>query len=42
MQRSWKMDPEIQKMREVVLVYLDRSGGLQKFVHDCKKYNGIT
>ncbi|XP_016152262.1 PREDICTED: MCM domain-containing protein 2 isoform X3 [Ficedula albicollis] len=38
-QRSWKMDPEIQKMREVVLVYLDRSGGLQKFVHDCKKYN---
>ncbi|NWI04661.1 MCMD2 protein, partial [Tichodroma muraria] len=26
-------------MREVVLVYLDRSGGLQKFVHDCKKYN---
>uniref|UniRef100_H0ZUA0 Minichromosome maintenance domain-containing protein 2 n=1 Tax=Taeniopygia guttata TaxID=59729 RepID=H0ZUA0_TAEGU len=33
------MDPEIQKMREVVLVYLDRSGGLQKFVHDCKKYN---
>ncbi|XP_023776731.1 minichromosome maintenance domain-containing protein 2 isoform X3 [Cyanistes caeruleus] len=36
------MDPEIQKMKEVVLVYLDRSGGLQKFVHDCKKYNGIT
>ncbi|XP_068043568.1 minichromosome maintenance domain-containing protein 2 isoform X2 [Anomalospiza imberbis] len=33
------MDPEIQKMREVVLVYLDRSGGLEKFVHDCKKYN---
>ncbi|XP_064244122.1 minichromosome maintenance domain-containing protein 2 isoform X2 [Passer domesticus] len=33
------MDPEIQKMKEVVLVYLDRSGGLQKFVHDCKKYN---
>ncbi|KAJ7411975.1 MCM domain-containing protein 2 [Willisornis vidua] len=33
------MDPEIQKMREVALVYLDRSGGLQKFVHDCKKYN---
>ncbi|NWT05392.1 MCMD2 protein, partial [Mionectes macconnelli] len=33
------MDPEIQKMREVALVYLDRSGGLQKFVHDCKRYN---
>ncbi|NXL61023.1 MCMD2 protein, partial [Chordeiles acutipennis] len=26
-------------MREMALVYLDRSGGLQKFVHDCKKYN---
>ncbi|NXS06234.1 MCMD2 protein, partial [Neodrepanis coruscans] len=33
------MDPEIQKMREVALVYLDRSGGLQQFVHDCKRYN---
>ncbi|XP_050174544.1 minichromosome maintenance domain-containing protein 2 isoform X1 [Myiozetetes cayanensis] len=33
------MDPEIQKMREVALVYLDRSGGLQKFVQDCKRYN---
>ncbi|NXP74743.1 MCMD2 protein, partial [Ramphastos sulfuratus] len=29
-------------MREVALVYLDRSGGLQKFVQDCRKYNGIT
>ncbi|XP_009274969.2 PREDICTED: MCM domain-containing protein 2 [Aptenodytes forsteri] len=36
---SWKMHHEIQKMREIALVYLDRSGGLQKFVHDCKKYN---
>uniref|UniRef100_A0A8C0B0I2 Minichromosome maintenance domain-containing protein 2 n=1 Tax=Buteo japonicus TaxID=224669 RepID=A0A8C0B0I2_9AVES len=27
------------KMREIALVYLDRSGGLQKFVHDCKTYN---
>ncbi|NXS53786.1 MCMD2 protein, partial [Brachypteracias leptosomus] len=26
-------------MREIALVYLDRSGGLQKFVHDCKKYH---
>ncbi|XP_021148595.2 minichromosome maintenance domain-containing protein 2 isoform X3 [Columba livia] len=36
---SWRMHHEIQKMREISLVYLDRSGGLQKFVHDCKKYN---
>ncbi|XP_040401739.1 minichromosome maintenance domain-containing protein 2 isoform X2 [Cygnus olor] len=33
------MQDEIQKMKEIVLIYLDRSGGLQKFVHDCKKYN---
>ncbi|NXS94314.1 MCMD2 protein, partial [Jacana jacana] len=33
------MHPEMQKMREIALIYLDRSGGLQKFVHDCKKYN---
>ncbi|NXE11734.1 MCMD2 protein, partial [Lophotis ruficrista] len=33
------MHREIQKMREIALVYLDRSGGLHKFVHDCKKYN---
>ncbi|KFQ06479.1 MCM domain-containing protein 2 [Leptosomus discolor] len=33
------MHHEIQKMREIALVYLDRSGGLQKFMHDCKKYN---
>ncbi|KFQ37001.1 MCM domain-containing protein 2, partial [Merops nubicus] len=33
------MHREIQKMREIALVYLDRSGGLQKFVHDCKVYN---
>ncbi|NXK82851.1 MCMD2 protein, partial [Amazona guildingii] len=26
-------------MREAALVYLDRSGGLQKFVQDCKKYS---
>lgn len=37
-----KMHREIQKMREVALVYLDRSGGLQKFMQDCKKYSGIT
>ncbi|XP_021241890.1 MCM domain-containing protein 2 isoform X6 [Numida meleagris] len=42
-QRSfWKMHKEIQKMKEIILVYLDRSGGLEKFVHDCKKYNGIA
>uniref|UniRef100_A0A803XNA1 Minichromosome maintenance domain-containing protein 2 n=1 Tax=Meleagris gallopavo TaxID=9103 RepID=A0A803XNA1_MELGA len=33
------MHKEIQKMKEIILVYLDRSGGLEKFVHDCKKYN---
>uniref|UniRef100_K7G5W8 Minichromosome maintenance domain containing 2 n=1 Tax=Pelodiscus sinensis TaxID=13735 RepID=K7G5W8_PELSI len=27
------------KMKEVALIYLDRSGGLQKFVDDCKLYN---
>uniref|UniRef100_A0A8B9U2F5 Minichromosome maintenance domain containing 2 n=1 Tax=Anas zonorhyncha TaxID=75864 RepID=A0A8B9U2F5_9AVES len=27
------------KMKEIGLIYLDRSGGLQKFMHDCKKYN---
>ncbi|XP_019469620.1 minichromosome maintenance domain-containing protein 2 isoform X3 [Meleagris gallopavo] len=36
------MHKEIQKMKEIILVYLDRSGGLEKFVHDCKKYNGIA
>ncbi|POI19269.1 hypothetical protein CIB84_016987 [Bambusicola thoracicus] len=33
------MHKEIQKMKEIILIYLDRSGGLEKFVHDCKKYN---
>lgn len=28
------------KMKEAVLIYLDRSGGLQKFINDCKYYNG--
>ncbi|XP_036914563.1 minichromosome maintenance domain-containing protein 2 [Sturnira hondurensis] len=27
------------KMKEAVLIYLDRSGGLQKFIDDCKYYN---
>ncbi|XP_015415038.1 PREDICTED: MCM domain-containing protein 2 isoform X2 [Myotis davidii] len=27
------------KMKEAALVYLDRSGGLQKFINDCKYYN---
>lgn len=26
-------------MKEAALVYLDRSGGLQKFIDDCKYYN---
>ncbi|XP_019383300.1 PREDICTED: MCM domain-containing protein 2 [Gavialis gangeticus] len=33
------MSPELLKMREVALIYLDRSGGLQKLVDDCKHYN---
>lgn len=28
------------QMKEAALVYLDRSGGLQKFMGDCKYYNG--
>ncbi|XP_068018609.1 minichromosome maintenance domain-containing protein 2 [Melanerpes formicivorus] len=28
-----------RQMREIALVYLDRSGGLQQFVQDCRKYN---
>ncbi|KAM5281482.1 minichromosome maintenance domain-containing protein 2 [Ctenodactylus gundi] len=27
------------KMKEAALIYLDRSGGLQKFIDDCKHYN---
>ncbi|XP_075776698.1 minichromosome maintenance domain-containing protein 2 [Pelodiscus sinensis] len=33
------MRPDLLKMKEVALIYLDRSGGLQKFVDDCKLYN---
>ncbi|XP_073187071.1 minichromosome maintenance domain-containing protein 2 isoform X3 [Lepidochelys kempii] len=33
------MRPDLLKMKEVALIYLDRSGGLQKFVDDCKQYN---
>ncbi|CAM2106720.1 unnamed protein product [Caretta caretta] len=33
------MRPDLLKMKEVALIYLDRSGGLQKFVDDCKRYN---
>lgn len=35
-----KMKPKLLKLKEVVLMYLDRSGGLQKFVDDCKLYSG--
>ncbi|XP_074843223.1 minichromosome maintenance domain-containing protein 2 [Carettochelys insculpta] len=35
------MRPDHLKMREVALIYLDRSGGLQKFVDDCKRYNDL-
>lgn len=27
-------------LKESVLVYLDRSGGLQKLTEDCKQFNG--
>ncbi|XP_077208374.1 minichromosome maintenance domain-containing protein 2 isoform X4 [Paroedura picta] len=33
------MNPNLHKMKEIALTYLDRSGGLQKFVEDCKLYN---
>lgn len=36
------MNPELLKMKEVALIYLDRSGGLQKLVDDCKHYNGTV
>lgn len=29
------------KMKEAALAYLGRSGGLQKFIDDCKHYNGM-
>lgn len=36
------MKLDLLKMKEAALIYLDRSGGLQKFVNDCKSYcNGI-
>ncbi|KAJ1192357.1 hypothetical protein NDU88_001667, partial [Pleurodeles waltl] len=31
--------PQTARLREAVLVYLDRSGGLRKFVEDCKVYD---
>ncbi|XP_069477240.1 minichromosome maintenance domain-containing protein 2 [Ambystoma mexicanum] len=31
--------PQVASLREAALVYLDRSGGLQKFVEDCKGYD---
>uniref|UniRef100_A0A8D0BZH5 Minichromosome maintenance domain containing 2 n=1 Tax=Salvator merianae TaxID=96440 RepID=A0A8D0BZH5_SALMN len=33
------MRPNLLKMKETALMYLDRSGGLQKFMDDCKVYN---
>lgn len=35
-----KMD-DIILLKESVLVYLDRSGGLQKLVEDCKPFSGM-
>lgn len=31
---------DILSLKESVLVYLDRSGGLQKLAEDCKTFNG--
>lgn len=31
---------DIISLKESVLVYLDRSGGLQKLAEDCKPFNG--
>ena len=31
---------DILALKESVLVYLDRSGGLQKLAEDCKPFNG--
>ncbi|XP_078543336.1 minichromosome maintenance domain-containing protein 2 isoform X2 [Lissotriton helveticus] len=33
------LTPQVARLREAALVYLDRSGGLQKFVEDCKAYD---
>lgn len=32
---------DIISLKESVLVYLDRSGGLQKLVEDCKPFSGM-
>ncbi|KAM4704961.1 minichromosome maintenance domain-containing protein 2 [Rhinophrynus dorsalis] len=37
---SW--GPSLCHMREAALIYMDRSGGLQKFVDDCKRYHEST
>ncbi|XP_068090909.1 minichromosome maintenance domain-containing protein 2 isoform X2 [Hyperolius riggenbachi] len=29
-------------LRQAALIYMDRSGGLEKFIEDCKKYNEST
>ena len=31
---------DIFSLKESVLVFLDRSGGLEKLFDDCKQYNG--
>ncbi|XP_067836374.1 minichromosome maintenance domain-containing protein 2 [Heptranchias perlo] len=33
------MAPEDLALKEVALVYLDRTGGLHKFISDCRRYN---
>lgn len=31
---------DVLSLKESVLVYLDRSGGLMKLAEDCKQFNG--
>ncbi|XP_072267199.1 minichromosome maintenance domain-containing protein 2 [Pyxicephalus adspersus] len=31
--------PNVNVMRQAALIYMDKSGGLEKFIEDCKKYN---
>ncbi|KAM4688930.1 LOW QUALITY PROTEIN: minichromosome maintenance domain-containing protein 2 [Discoglossus pictus] len=37
---SWALS--IREMKQAALIYMDRSGGLEKFIDDCKKYHEST
>ncbi|XP_073487863.1 minichromosome maintenance domain-containing protein 2 [Aquarana catesbeiana] len=34
--------PNVNLMRQAALIYMDRSGGLEKFIEDCKRYKDST